>query len=188
MCLNGRGWDYNYRNIAVRRISMTGTQNRPVRRFDREISLDEASKIIDEAPFAVVSTLDDDGFAYGVPVNPVKVDDVVYFHTTSGASRRNDNIRAHCQICLTFVSLAQVVEREYSCNYACALVEGKCTEVIDEKEKVSALQALAHKWAPTNTDERNTRYIDKHLPGCSVWRVDIAKISGKARKPKPAAM
>ena len=163
---------------------MNGTQGRAMRRFDREITQEETLKIIHDAPFAVVSTVDSDGFVYAVPVNPVCVDNMVYFHTTAGDSRRNDNIRNHNQVCMTFVTHAQVVEKEYSCNYACAVVEGKCAEVIDSQEKRKALEAIVRRWAPTNDSERNSRYIDKHFDGCRVWAVAMEKVSGKARKGK----
>lgn len=166
---------------------MSGTQNRPMRRFDRELSREETQTVIDAAPFAVVSTVDDEGHVYGVPVNPVCVGEAVYFHTTSGASRRNDNIRAHQEICLTFVSEAQVTEHDYSCNYACAVVEGSCEEVTDIEEKRQALAAIIARWAPSNDEERNARYIDKHFEGCAIWRVSMTKVSGKARRAKPHA-
>lgn len=156
-----------------------------MRRFDRETTQEETLKTIHDAPFAVVSTVDAEGFVYAVPVNPVCAGNVIYFHTTAGDSRRNDNIRNHHQVCMTFVSQAQVDELHYSCNYACALVEGKCTEVTDKQEKRTALQAIVNRWAPNNDSERNAHYIDKHFDGCRVWAVAMERISGKARKAKP---
>ncbi len=160
---------------------MTTTRNRPMRRYDRQLSDEVVFSIVDSAPFATVCTCDDEMCSYGVPVNAVRVDNRLYFHTTASDSRRNDNIFAHPDICLTFVSHAEVDGLHFSCNYACAVVEGRCSLVSDPEEKLTALDALLGRWAPENPKEKNERYVAKHLDGCSVWRVDVLRFSGKSR-------
>lgn len=85
---------------------------------------------------------------------------------------------------MTFVSESEVLEKLFSCNYACAVVEGDCVEVTDPEERMTALKALCARWAPTNDEARNVAYIGKHLEGVSVWRVQMQFVSGKARQPR----
>lgn len=48
-----------------------GRTERPMRRRDRELSFTDTLRVIENADYAVLSTVDEAGYPYGVPVSPV---------------------------------------------------------------------------------------------------------------------
>ena len=59
----------------------------PLRRAERAMPRDEALAVLDAAEFAIVSTVDDDGMPYGVPLSFVRRGDTLYFHATNEDGR-----------------------------------------------------------------------------------------------------
>lgn len=60
----------------------------PLRRAERAMPRDEALAVLDAAEFAIVSTVDDDGMPYGVPLSFVRRGDTLYFHPQTRAGTR----------------------------------------------------------------------------------------------------
>lgn len=58
-----------------------GRTERPMRRRDRELSFTDTLRVIRNADYAVLSTVDEAGYPYGVPVSPVlEGEKHLYFH------------------------------------------------------------------------------------------------------------
>ena len=53
---------------------------RMMRKKNREISEDEALELLTRAEYGVLSTVDENGQPYGVPLNFCVVDGCIYFH------------------------------------------------------------------------------------------------------------
>ncbi|MBI5895396.1 MAG: pyridoxamine 5'-phosphate oxidase family protein [Desulfobacterales bacterium] len=51
-----------------------------MRRKDKEIAADEAVKLLAEGEYGILSTVDDAGQPYGIPINYVYKDHHIYFH------------------------------------------------------------------------------------------------------------
>lgn len=52
-----------------------------MRRKDREQSEEFGWNVLETCPYAVLSTTDDEGLPYGIPVSPAVLDGVIYFHS-----------------------------------------------------------------------------------------------------------
>lgn len=49
------------------------TSGRPMRRKERELTVDQAWEVVEGTDHAVLATVDDEGNPYGVPITPVAV-------------------------------------------------------------------------------------------------------------------
>ena len=47
------------------------TADRPMRRKERELTVDQAWEVVEGTDHAVLATVDDEGNPYGVPITPV---------------------------------------------------------------------------------------------------------------------
>ncbi len=68
-----------------------------MRRTDKEIGTDEAVRLLTECEYGVLSTVGNDGQAYGVPLNYVYKDNCIYFHCA--LSGHLSCISGHKMIC-----------------------------------------------------------------------------------------
>ena len=71
-----------------------------MRRKDRELTPEQAWEIVDRCADGVVSMLDETGAPYAVPVNIVREDDRVYFHSAM-AGKKADCMRKNPRVCVT---------------------------------------------------------------------------------------
>ena len=158
------------------------TVNRPMRRKARELTLDQAREVIDFTEHAVLATCDAEGFPYAVPVSPVMVGDALYVHSTGlPGGRKADNMLMNPNVSLCFIGKATTLPQWYSVDFASAVVTGKAHPVTDEKEWREAFEAILRRHAPGNSKVRNDVQFKVRGPLAMVWKVEIEKITGKAR-------
>ncbi len=158
------------------------TAGRPLRRTERKLTRDQAIEVIEATDHAVLSTCDEAGFPYGVPVSPVLCGSALYFHTTkTPGGRKSDNMLMNPKVSLCFVAKATTLPEWYSVDFASAIVTGRARPVEDPDEAGMAFAAFLRRHAPGNSAERNRVQGRVRGPLAMLWRVDIVSITGKAR-------
>lgn len=158
------------------------TKNRPLRRKERELTEEQAREVIDNAYYAVLSTADEEGYPYGVPISPVLVGNTIYFHGIKlPGGRKADNILKNENVSLCYVAKAHLLPEWYSIDFASAIVTGKAHLIEDKKEEMVAIKHILARLAPKNSAQRNMVQMKHRLPLAQFWKVDIEKITGKAR-------
>jgi len=150
-----------------------------IRRKDREISLEEAIKILDAAEYGVLSTVDHAGQPYGVPVNYVYKDNAIYFHCAV-EGQKNDNIANNEKVSFCVVGSTTVLPESFGTLYESAVAFGTAGEVHDA-ERHRALVWLLEKYC-SGFMEGGLQYIDLKDKMTKVFKIEISHISGKARR------
>ena len=161
---------------------LLSTKDRPLRRTARALTREQALEVIDFTDHAVLSTCDPAGNPYGTAVSPVRVGDVLYFHSTGlPGGRKTDNMLANPRVSLCFIGKAVTLPKWYTVDFASAVVTGTARPVTDEDEKMKAMRAILRRHAPGNSDARNDVQFEVRMPWAAVWRIDIENVTGKAR-------
>jgi len=151
-----------------------------IRRKDRALTEAEAYAILREGGDGVLATWGEDGYPYAVPMNHVLADGAIYLHCAQ-TGHRLDNL-AHCdKVSYCVVSDREVVPAELSTNYRSAVVFGRATRVEDPDEKRRGLMALLHRFTPEHM-ENGLNGLEKNFAHTTVLRIDIDRITAKARK------
>jgi nitroimidazol reductase NimA-like FMN-containing flavoprotein (pyridoxamine 5'-phosphate oxidase superfamily) len=151
-----------------------------MRRKDREVSGGEALAIVDKALYAVLSTVDDDGIPYGVPISIVRDGEWIYFH---GAleGRKVDNIK-HCgKVSLCCVGDAVEPDDDFTVFYESAIVSGTVEALTGDREKHDALKLLCQRHTPAHMAAFES-YTAQLMERTGVWRIHIDEITGKAHR------
>ena len=81
-----------------------------MRRKDRELTAEQAWEVVDRCADGVVSMLDGTGAPYAVPVNIVREENRVYFHSAM-AGKKTDCMRAHPRVCVTCVESGAEIDQ-----------------------------------------------------------------------------
>ena len=111
--------------------------DRPVRRADRMLSVEDAQSVLKIADYGILSTVSSDGSPYGVPLSYVYINDTLYFHCAPEGPKL-DNIIQHPEVCFCAVSQAETLADKFSVRYASATVF--------ESRYFSFLVSLFHSW------------------------------------------
>lgn len=172
-----------------------------MRRKDRQMEKDDALRVLDRAPYAVLSLLDEDGAAYGVPLSFVHKDGVLYFHGAF-AGRKIAGLKKHPAVSLCAVdmhrvpaaitkeeyeetkrihgSIAPFLKNKFTTEYRSALVKGRVAFVEDPDEKRLALRRICEKYTPDNAPYI-AEAVETGLSYTQVWKLVIDTLTGKTK-------
>jgi nitroimidazol reductase NimA-like FMN-containing flavoprotein (pyridoxamine 5'-phosphate oxidase superfamily) len=153
--------------------------NHPLRRRDRALDETEALRLLQEAEWGVLATVDEAGWPYAVPVNHAVVDGSLIIHCAT-VGHKLANLAVNDKVSYCAVTLAETLPLELATRYASVIVFGRGKLLTDEGEKRSALQALGLRFASEHAD-LVAREIEKDLFRTTVVRIHIERATGKAR-------
>ncbi|MCM8711786.1 pyridoxamine 5'-phosphate oxidase family protein [Clostridium sp. SYSU_GA19001] len=151
---------------------------REMRRKDRELNRAEAIEILKCCEYGILSTVSENGYAYGVPVSYVYENNSIYFHSAV-EGHKLDNIKNSNKVSFCVVGQTTVLPEKFSTKYESVVVFGKAIEVTGE-EKTIALLALVNKYSPEYI-EKGKEYIKNAGQKTKLIKINIEYISGKAR-------
>lgn len=152
---------------------------RRVRDTEKQVTHDEAMSILKAAEYGVLSTVDKDGQPYGVPLNYIVLDEMIYLHCAL-AGHKLDNISQNSQVCFTVVGYSEIVPSSFTANYESVVVFGKAI-LASEPEKIKMLTELVKKYSPEFQD-KGMKVIDAFKDKCAVIRIKIEDITGVKKR------
>ena len=152
---------------------------RSMRRHDRRLTREDALAILEKCPWGTLSTVGEDGWPYGVPVNYTVVDNSIYIHCAK-TGHKLDNIRCNDRVCFTAVTRSEVLPAEFSTDFESAVVFGRAS-LVDDSEALGALLLIVAKYSPEHK-KAGAEMAKKMADVTQVIRIDIEHITGKARK------
>ncbi len=150
-----------------------------MRRKDREIERLDAEKILNREEYGILSTVCNDGYAYGTPLNYIYKDNNIYFHCAN-EGQKLENIESNNKVCFTVVGCVEVLPDKFSTNYESVVVFGTAVPV-QEAEKEEALTELIKKYSKDYMAQ-GLEYIKKAINAVSVYKINIEHMSAKARR------
>lgn len=156
---------------------------RPMRKKNREVSQTETELLLQEGAYGVLATAGANGQPYATPLSYVYRGSALYFHCAH-EGLKIDNLRANPAVSFCVVGQTKVLPSQFSTEYESAVVFGNANEVIGE-EKADALLWLIEKYSPEFV-EKGRVYIANMIEETTVVRIDITRLSGKARRKKAA--
>lgn len=153
--------------------------NHPMRRPERGISESEARQLLEQGEYGILSTCGADGQPYGLPLSYCVIDNAIYFHCAQ-AGHKIENLAADSRVSFCVVGKTEVLPETFSTRYESVIVFGRAAEVRGE-EKQQALEGLLRKYSAPFLAE-GLAYVAAKWEKTKVIRIDIDKISGKARR------
>ncbi len=150
-----------------------------MRRIDREIDLKEAIGILETAEYGVLSTVNEEGQPYGIPLSYVYKGNAIYFHCAV-AGQNLDNIAINSKVSFCVVGTTKVLPETFGTLYESVVVFGNAGEVHDT-ERYSALVWLLEKYS-TEFIKEGLQYIEAENHRTKVFKIEISHMSGKARR------
>jgi len=107
---------------------------REIRLKDRIVSDEKTIEIIKKGSYGVLSTIGEDGYPYGVPLNYTYFDNCICFHCAQ-KGHKLENIDFNKKVSFCVVTKSDVLGNEFDTDYESAVAFGKATVVADDLEK-----------------------------------------------------
>ena len=150
-----------------------------MRRKDRKLETTEIVEILKKCNYGFLSTIAENGYAYGVPISYVYVNDSIYVHSAMEGNKL-DNIRVNNNVSFCVVGDTMVLPDKFSTKYESVIAFGKAVEV-SGGEKNEALLAFIDKYS-SQYIEKGKEYIKNAGKKTKVIKICIEHITGKARR------
>lgn len=150
-----------------------------MRRKDRAISKKEAVDLLNEAEYGVLSTVDENGVPYGVPLNFCVIEECIYFHCAP-EGQKVDNLLQNSSVSFCVVGNTEVLPGKFSTKFASTIISGEVEEVFD-LDKQLALEGLLKKYSADFFD-KGKRYIAEAKEKTAVFKITVKELTGKAHK------
>lgn len=148
-----------------------------MRRKEFEMTEDDAEELLKRGEYGVLSTSDENGVPYGVPLNYAYDGRKIYFHCAPEAGRKLENISVNDKVCFTVVGKVVRVPEKFSTGYE-SVIAGGTAAVAEEKEYALAL--LIAKYSP-DFNEEGAKYIERSAYKTAVYAITVSELCGKSR-------
>lgn len=151
-----------------------------MRRKDRKLNEQTAISLLEHCEYAVLSTVNEDGSPYGIPISPVLEGNNLYFHCAL-EGRKLRNIRNHPAVCVVCVGETRLVPEKFTTEYQSAVAFGIASMVEDEKEKIRILYLLCQKYAASNLGAFEQE-VKRSLSRTGICKIEITEWSAKGKR------
>ncbi len=151
-----------------------------MRRNDRMIEREEAMDILFKGEYGILSTVDEAGQPYGVPLNYVVKNNFIYYHGTNAGGKKQENIRVNRRVWFTVIGSTKVEPQLFGTKYESAMVMGEAQLVENEEERIMALREFLYKYSPDYI-EGGEKYIKASEGKTAIVKVSIDSLTGKRK-------
>ena len=151
---------------------------REMRRKKQQLTQEETMVILREGTSGVLSLTGDEGYPYGVPLSYVYDGDKLYFHCAK-EGHKIDAIRKNPKASFCVIAQDEIVPDKYTTCYRSVIAFGSVRILENEGEKRRAIEELALKYAPEDSEENRQNYIEKDWEPLCMLEMTVEHLSGK---------
>ena len=140
----------------------------------------ELESIIKKCNYCTVSMVDSYGKPYALPMNFGYVEKTLYLHSAP-EGKKIDVLKNNPEVCVVFSTDHELrwqnseVACSYSMKYRSVLLFGLVSFVVDEQEKLVALESIMRQY----TDE-TYRFSEPAVKNVCVMKVEVQTMEGRA--------
>ena len=151
---------------------------REMRRKRQQLSHEESVDILNKGSSGVLALSGDEGYPYAVPISYVYENGKIYFHSAK-SGHKVDAVNREEKASFCVVDADDVVPEEYTTYFRSVIAFGRVHILTDEGEKRRAIELLARKYYPGDTDEHREMAIDREYAPVCVLEMNIEHMTGK---------
>ncbi len=151
---------------------------REMRRKRQLLSQEDAQKVLYRGTSGVLAVSGDDDYPYAVPLSYVYDGQKIYFHSAK-SGHKLDSISKNPKVSFCVIDKDHIVPDEYTTYFRSVIVFGTIRILQDEAEKREAIEKLAVKYAPDDTEENRKKAIEREWKPLCMLEMIPEHISGK---------
>jgi len=157
---------------------MEGKEFRKMRRFGQQLNDEECLDILRRNTNGILAVQGDMGYPYAVPLSYAFCEDKIYFHSAL-QGHKIDALKANekCSFCV--VDMDQVVPEEFTTYFRSVIIFGKAHIIEDKDQMLNALNLLADKYSPKQTDDERRNEINHGIGRVTIIEMTIEHMTGK---------
>ena len=151
---------------------------REMRRKKQLLSPEECAAILHRGSCGVLALGGHEDYPYAVPMSYVFDGERLYFHSAK-SGHKMDSIQREPKASFCVIDKDQVIPMEYTTYFQSVIAFGAIRILEDERERYAALEKLALKYVPKDTEENRRKVILQEWTSLCMLEMKIAHLSGK---------
>lgn len=151
---------------------------RQMRRKRQQLSQERCEQILNRSTSGVLAVQGDGGYPYAVPLSYVYSEGKLYFHSAS-QGHKLDAIRREPKASFCVIDEDRVVAQEYTTHFRSVIAFGRVRELTDEREKRAAIEKLALRYAPQDSEQNRRQAIERDWKPLCMLEMTVEHLSGK---------
>ncbi len=149
-----------------------------MRRKRQALSSEEISAVLNKGTSGVLALSGDNDYPYAVPISYVYDGEKLYFHCAKSGHKLNA-VQRNAKASFCVIDQDKIIPEEYTSYFRSVIVFGRIQVIKDEDKKRQAIEKLAVKYAPQDSDERRREAIDREWKPLCMLEMTIDHMSGK---------
>ena len=150
-----------------------------MRRNEKSLPESEMMEILNSAEYGVLSTIGENGYPYGVPVNFLFHDNIIYFHCAK-EGHKLDNIAFCNKVSFSVVKDVSVMAESFTTKFRSVILFGKASEVhgdIKQEVFVKFMEKFSKDYM-----EAAIPYIRREEHSARLYQVEVEFMTAKGKK------
>jgi len=150
-----------------------------MRRSDKMLSNEEMLNIMETAEYGILSTIGEDGFPYGVPLNFVYKDNNIYFHGAK-TGHKLDNMEYNSKVSFCVVTDVELIPDDFNTKFKSVIAFGEVEEV-SEENKNEVLLLFIEKFSKDFL-KSGIEYVKKSGSSAKIFSINVEHMTAKGKK------
>jgi nitroimidazol reductase NimA-like FMN-containing flavoprotein (pyridoxamine 5'-phosphate oxidase superfamily) len=142
-----------------------------MRRKDKQLSMDEAMKILQNGKYGIMAVVGEDGYPYGVPLHYVMMDGKLYFHSSIDGGHKTNCLKHNPKISFTVIKLRKRIWHKS------AIFFGTAKPVSEKRAEV--LEKIVEKYVPWFVWKQVKRDISSLKDKTEAYELTIEHLTAK---------
>ena len=151
---------------------------REMRRKRQKLAKEKCDDILYRGTPRVLALHGDDGYPYAVPISYVYTGKKLWFHSAK-AGHKIDAVLRDAKASFCVIDQDRIMPEEYTTYFRSVIAFGTIRILEDEAEKRTAIEQLAVKYAPDDSEENRSRAIEQEWKPLCMLEMEIEHLSGK---------
>ena len=151
---------------------------RAMRRKKQALSEQECAAILRRGTSGVLALEGDGGYPYAVPLSYVYDGNAILFHCAKSGHKLYA-VRRNPKASFCVVDQDRVIPEAYTTYFRSVIVFGHVRVLEEEVEKRAAIEKLAHRYAPDDTEENRRKAIEREYAPLCMLELTIEYMTGK---------
>ena len=149
-----------------------------MRRKRQQLSREEAEAVLTRGTSGVLAVAGADGYPYAVPLSYVYQNGKLWFHCAK-SGHKLDAIRREDKASFCVIDQDQVAPEEYTTYFRSAIAFGRVRVLEDEGEVRAAIDLLARRYHPGDSQEHRQAAIQKEYSPLCMLELTVEHLTGQ---------
>lgn len=143
----------------------------------QQLSDEEAIALLEAGEYGVLSSISENGYPYGVPINYIYHDGKIYVHSAM-KGHKVKNFARDSKVSFCVVAEAELLQEDVNTMFKSVIAFGRIRELTEMEDKQKVFELMIRKLCPDYISS-GLAYVKENRDAARVYEIEIEHLTGK---------